>query len=458
MRSSPSILHLDLDAFYASVEQRDKPSLRGKAVVVGGIGGRGVVATASYEARVFGVRSAMSTAEARSRAPHAAYLTGRFDAYRQASRIVMRLLRELSPIVEPLSLDEAYVDLAAGGVATDDAAALEAMVGELRAELVRRSEGLTASVGVGSSKFIAKLASEAAKPNGQLLVPSGTELEMVSRLPVRAVPGVGPATMERLSRLGIATIADLQRASEKELVRELGTAAGSALHELAFARDDRPVQHVREAKSISVEDTFAEDLTDDAEIVAMIGRDAVMVAERLRRAGLFARTVTIKVRLGDFTTWTRSRTLDGATDSTERIRAVAVGLLAGLQMPTGVRLLGVGVANFTAAAQEELFWAEDSPSPVTEQVVVRGVPTTKRRHGLDDAWLAGMDVEHEDLGRGWVWGAGHGVVTVRFESRLTGVGPVRSLPADDPRLRPAPLLPMAWQVAEDADRSTADEL
>lgn len=448
MRGNPSILHLDLDAFYASVEQRDKPSLRGKPVIVGGIGGRGVVATASYEARVFGVRSAMSTAEARRRAPHAAYLAGRFDAYRQSSRIVMALLRELSPIVEPLSLDEAYVDLAAGGVACDAVGELSDRVSQLRAELGRRTEGLRASVGVGSSKFIAKLASESAKPNGQLVVPSGAELELIEPLPVRAVPGVGPATMERLAKLGIATVADLQRASAKELVRELGQAAGAALHELAFARDDRPVQAEREAKSISVEDTFAEDLTDPIEIAAVIDRDAAVVAERLRKAGLFARTISIKVRLGDFTTWTRSRTLDGATDATERIRAVAQELLAGLERPTGVRLLGVGVANFTTSAQEELFWIGDEPSPVDEEVI-RGIPAMKRRHGLAHEWVAGMEVEHDELGRGWVWGAGHQVVTVRFESRLTGVGPVRSLASDDPALRPAELLPMTWQLSED---------
>ena len=446
MRASPSILHLDLDAFFASVEQRDKPSLRGKPVIVGGIGGRGVVATASYEARRFGVGSAMSTGEARRRAPHAAYLGGRFDAYRQSSRIVMALLRELSPLIEPLSLDEAYVDLTAGGIDTSSVAGLDELVSALRAELTRRTEGLSASVGVGSSKLIAKLASEAAKPNGRLVVASGRELEMITPLPVRAVPGVGPATMERLSRLGVASVADLQQVSAKELVRELGSATGSALHELAFARDDRPVQAEREAKSISVEDTFATDLTDPEQIAGVLDRDAITVAERMRKAGLFARTVTIKVRLGDFTTWTRSRTLEGATDSADRIRAVARGLLAGLSIGGGVRLLGVGVTGFATAAQEELFWADEELGPVTEEV--NSVPAMKRRHGLGSAWIPGMDVEHDEFGRGWVWGAGHGVVTVRFETRLTGVGPVRSLAADDPLLRPAGLLPMEYEVAD----------
>ena len=460
MRPSPSILHLDLDAFYASVEQRDKPSLRGKAVVVGGIGGRGVVATASYEARVFGVRSAMSTAEARRRAPNAAYLATRFDAYRQSSRIVMALLGELSPLVEPLSLDEAYVDLAAGGVPSDDVAELERLVAELRAELTRRTEGLTASVGVGSSKFMAKLASEQAKPNGQLVVPSGAELDIVTPLPVRTVPGVGPATMERLSKLGIATVADLQQASERELVRELGSAVGGGLHELAFARDDRPVQATRGAKSISIEDTFETDLTDPAEIAAVIDRDAELVAGRLRKAGLFARTISIKVRLGDYTTWTRSRTLDGATDTTERIRSIAHGLLAGLELPEGVRLLGVGVANFTGSAQEELFFDADDPTPEVTEQVSRSAPVMRRRHGRQDAWLPGLEVEHAEYGRGWVWGAGHGVVTVRFETRQSGVGPVRSLRADDPALHPAELLPMAWQVPDEVDENelSVDEL
>ncbi len=438
------ILHLDLDAFYASVEQRDKPSLRGKPVVVGGVGGRGVVATASYEARKFGVHSAMSTGEARRRAPNAAYLGGRFDAYRQSSRIVMALLHELSPGVEPLSLDEAYVDLTAGGIDTSSLAALDLLVSDLRAELTHRTQGLSASVGIGSSKLIAKLASEAAKPNGQLVVAPGQELAMITPLAVRAIPGVGPATMERLSRLGIATVADLQRASVKVLARELGPSAGAALYEMAFARDDRVVQAEREAKSISVEDTFATDLTEADQIAAVVDRDAVIVAKRVQKAGLFARTVTIKVRLGDFTTWTRSRTLEGATDSPERIRSVARGLLAGLAIGSGVRLLGVGAANFSTSAQEELFWADEELGPVTEEV--NSVPAMRRRHGLGSTWIAGMDVEHLDLGRGWVWGAGRGVVTVRFETRLTGVGPVRSFAADEPSLRPATLLPMEYQV------------
>jgi DNA polymerase-4 len=444
MRSTASILHLDLDAFFAAVEQRDKPSLRGKPVLVGGVGGRGVVSTASYEARAFGVGSAMSMAEARRKAPGAAVLSGRFPAYRQSSRIVMALLHELSPAVEAMSVDEAYVDLAAGGVDTDPDA-LAKLVTELRAELYRRTEGLTASVGVASSKMLAKLASEAAKPNGQVIVIPGTELDLISPLPIRKVQGIGPATAERLNRLGVHTVFDLQEISEKELIHELGASAGAALHRMAFAQDDRPVAQERVAKSISVEDTFEHDLTDPAELSAIIDSDAAQVAKRLVKAGFFARTISIKVRFGDFTTYARSRTLDGATDRPERIAAVAHQLLSGFRVSQGIRLLGVGVANFVEAAQEELFVSEDETAQVSEEIINSGYqsPALRRHVG----WRPGEDVEHANLGRGWVWGSRKGLVTVRFESRMTSVGPVRTFAADDPALSHADPLPMTYEVA-----------
>ena len=456
MRAEANILHLDLDAFFASVEQRDKPSLRGKAVIVGGVGGRGVVSTASYEARAFGVHSAMPMAEARRRAPHAAVLSGRFGAYHQSSRIVMALLRELSGVIEPMSVDEAYVDMAAGGIDCADPAELAGLVAQLRAELTVRTEGLTASVGVGSSKLIAKLASEAAKPDGQLIVAPGRELAMITPLPVRAVPGIGPATMERLSRLGIRTVGDLQRASERELVHELGRVAGTGLRRLAFAEDDRPVQIERETKSVSTEDTFETDLTDPDELAAIVTADAAQLAKNLNREGLFARTITLKVRLAGFVTHTRSRTLEGATDRPERIAAVARRLLAGLDVRDGVRLIGVGVSGFTGAAQEELFETDDDIAPMTEEVVTDAVAAIPARAGrrADAIWWPGQDVEHDTLGRGWVWGSGLGVVTVRFETRLTGVGPVRSLPIDDPALHRAALLPLAHEVPEPPDEAT----
>lgn len=449
MRPTASVLHLDLDAFFASVEQRDKPSLADKPVIVGGLGGRGVVSTASYQARALGVHSAMSMTQARRLAPHAAYLSPRFDAYRQSSRIVMSLLGELSPLVEPLSIDEAFVDLAAGGNDTSPDH-LEALVTELRDQITVRTEGLHASVGVGTSKFIAKLASEAAKPDGWLIVEPGTEVETIGPMKVSAIPGIGPATSDKLSRLGVHTVAELREVSEHELVRELGKVAGSWVYGIAFARDDRPVSPRGEAKSISVEDTFAEDIVDPAEVNAVIDRDAKTVAQRLSKAGLFAKTITLKIRHADFTTLSRSRTLMGATDDPDRIASVARQLAVGMDTRTGIRLVGVGVANFTQAAQEELFSVDDEALPQLDEIRHEHSAPPGLRH-RDGGFIPGMDVEHDELGRGWVWGSGHGIVTVRFESRGTPIGPVRSFKTDDPALHQAEIMPMEHAVPETDD-------
>ena len=431
VRARASVLHLDLDAFFAAVEQRDKPSLRGKPVIVGGIGLRGVVSTASYEARRFGVGSAMAMSEARRRCPHAAFLAGRFDAYREASGIVMGLLRELSPLVEPLSLDEAFVDLAAGPERPLDEASLRELATDLRARLTVATGGLTASVGLGSSKFIAKVASELAKPDGVRLVAPGTEVATIAPLPARAIPGVGPATMERLGRLGVRTVADLQRLSSAELVRELGKAGGEHLYALARADDERPVQPERETKSISVEDTFEHDIADAGILAGIAERQASQVVQRLVKAELFARTVTVKVRWPDFSSVSRSRTLDGATDRVEVVGQVARELLDGLDTAGGVRLLGVGVSGLVEVAQEPLFDLGDpAPGRVVEEAEA---PLTRRPSG----WLPGTDVVHEKYGEGWVWGSGLGRVTVRFETADSAPGPVRTFAADDPRLRPA---------------------
>ncbi len=429
------ILHLDLDAFFAAVEQRDKPSLRGRPVVVGGAGPRGVVATASYEARVFGVRSAMPGTEARRRCPNAAFLGGRFPAYRQSSEIVMQLLAEVSPAVEPLSLDEAFVDLA---LSSWDPTHLSAHVEELRRELTRRTGGLTASVGVGSSKFVAKVASEAAKPDGYRIVAHGEEREFIAELPVRAIPGVGPVTEAKLLSIGMHTVADLRRASREELVRELGRASGESLAGLAHARDGRLVQGEREAKSISTEDTFAVDIVDRSELERILRRDAAHVAGRIREAGVFARTVGIKVRMADFSTISKARSLGGATDREEAIAAVAVELLSEMDVRGGVRLVGVSTSNFAASAQERLFdEGEQEPAPTltTSEVAASGV----RGRG----WFPGADVVHPVHGRGWVWGSGLGRVTIRFETRDSGPGPVKTFSIDDPELAPNPqLLPL----------------
>lgn len=431
MRSTASVLHLDLDAFFAAVEQRDKPSLRGKPVIVGGTGGRGVVSTASYEARKYGVGSAMSTREARARCPHAAFLSGRFHAYRETSRRVMQVLRELSPLVEPLSLDEAFVDLAAADLPDLEVATVTAVGEELRRRVHEVTGGLTATVGIASSKFLAKVASELDKPDGMTVVPPGTELDLLRPMKVKVIPGVGPATAERLRRAGIHTVAELEAVTEDELVRLLGQAQGHGLWQLARAQDSRPVVAEREAKSVSVEGTYDSDLTDRRLMEGLLTRQAREVGTRMRKNGLSGRTVTIKVRLHDFTTLSRSSTLTSPTDDGATIARIARSLLADLDTTGGVRLLGVGVSGLADWVQEDLFGEADEDDEV--EVVL---PEPPRR-----TWPPGADVVHDEMGAGWVWGSGAGVVTVRFETADTPPGPVRSFRADDPalhRLEPPP--------------------
>lgn len=456
-------MHLDLDAFFASVEQRDKPSLRGKPVIVGGVGGRGVVATASYEARAFGVRSAMSTREARSLCPHAAFLTGRFHAYRESSGAVMELLRSVSPLVEPLSLDEAFIDLRASSLTETelaDPAVVAAFAEEIRARVGEVTGGLTASVGVASSKFVAKVASDLDKPDGLVMVPPGTERTLLDPLSVKVIPGVGPATAERLRRAGIRTIAELAGVSLEELIRLVGKAHGASLHLLARAEDNRDVEPERETKSVSVEGTYEEDLTDRRLMDGLLRRMAGNVAGRLRTAGLSGRTVTIKVRLHDFTTLSRSSTLSSPTEDSGVIGRVASGLLADIDTSGGVRLLGVGVSGLADWVQEELFTdradeddhtevpadQSDPADPAHPADPADGAPlTTPAKTGTEAASEAGAaplrafspgsDVTHSEYGDGWVWGSGRGVVTVRFETAGTPPGPVRSLRIDDPALQ-----------------------
>jgi DNA polymerase-4 len=429
MRSTASIMHLDLDAFFASVEQRDKPSLRGKPVIVGGTGQRGVVATASYEARVHGVRSAMRTAEARARCPHAAFLGGRFDAYREASRLVMERLRQESELIEPLSLDEAFVDLGAGeSFVADD---VEEVVARIRADITEITGGLTASVGVASSKLMAKIASEINKPDGVFVVAPGTEADVLGPMQATAIPGVGPATAERLRRMGILTVEEVRRQSEDELVRLLGQASGRSLHRLARADDDRPVVASREAKSVSVEDTFERDISDRLQLEAIIERMARTVSARLRKGGLSGRTVTLKMRHHDFETHTRSSTLAHPTDNARVLAATARGLLAGEDISNGLRLLGVGVSGLADWVQDDLFSADDDEAEAQAELVEETDDTREER---PTRFYPGMDVHHQQHGDGWVWGAGLGRVTVRFETRWTPPGPVHTFRVDDPAL------------------------
>ncbi|WP_200308643.1 DNA polymerase IV [Streptomyces adelaidensis] len=443
MRTAPTILHLDMDAFYASAEQASKPSLRGKAVIVGGIGPRGVVATASYEARVFGVHSAMPTAQARRLAPNAAYLTPRFAFYRAISEQVMGLLRALSPLVEPLSLDEAFVDLEAGGTAWDEESARLAGA-RLRAE-IRAVTALTGSVGLAASKMLAKIASEQAKPDGLVLIEPGTERALLGPMSVRILPGVGPATGDHLRRAGITTVEEIVGAGEDEVVRLLGKAHGHGLYAMALARDDRAVVAERDTKSVSVEDTYDVDIHDRVRVRVEVQRLAERCVRRLREAGLSGRTIVLKVRRYDFSTLTRSETLRGPTDDPAVVREAAARLLEAVDTTGGVRLLGVGVSGLADYTQEDLFaQAAGELDPAGEETAAAPeVAVAEESAAGEWQWRAGHDVRHAEYGHGWVQGSGLGRVTVRFETPDDSEpGRVRTFRTDDPGLEPAEPLPL----------------
>ncbi|MBO0701476.1 MAG: DNA polymerase IV, partial [Candidatus Dormibacteraeota bacterium] len=356
MRIEPTILHLDMDAFYASVEQLQKPSLRGRPVIVGGLGARGVVATASYEARAFGVHSAMPTGEARRLCPEGVFLAPRFHVYHEFSARVMGMLRDLTPVIEPISLDEAFCDLEAGFEAGLDTESVTALAGNLRSRIFSEL-GLTASVGAGTSKLVAKIASDLDKPDGLVVVRPGDEQTVLDPLPVRALWGVGPQTAALLQRHGMTTVGEVAVRSREELVRLFGVSRGRALYELARGLDHRPVVAERAVKSVSVEDTFAEDLTERPRLEAELGALVERLSRRLRAGARAGRTITLKVRRADFTLLARSDTLLVPTDDQAVILEVATRLLRAVEVGGGIRLLGVGISGLADAVQGELFEA-----------------------------------------------------------------------------------------------------
>jgi len=349
------ILHLDMDAFYAAVEIRENPTLAGKPLIIGHPGRRGVVSTCSYEARRFGVHSAMPSMIAQRLCPEAIWLSGRMDLYVRVSREIRKILHDVAPVVEPLSIDEAFLDLT--GVVKDLEGGRRIAL-DLK-ERIRRTHQLTASVGVAPNKFLAKIASDLEKPDGLVVFPLDEIAGRLWPMPIQKLWGVGPKTARRLEAGGVHTIGDLLKVSPESLETLVGASSAVHLRALARGEDDRPVQSDHEAKSISEERTYATDLTDPGRIDrAMLAR-AEGVARDLRRKGLQGRTVHIKVRTGDFTTWTRSRTLPAPTDLTEVIIGAARELfqerirLAG----RGIRLLGVGVSGLEPAGsgQTSLF-------------------------------------------------------------------------------------------------------
>jgi DNA polymerase-4 len=359
-----TILHADLDAFYASVEQLDNPDLRGKPVVVGGSPeGRGVVAAASYEARRFGVRSAMPMVRALRLCPDAVRVPPRFARYGELSRRVMAIFRALTPLVEPLSLDEAYLDVTAAVSAPGDG---ERIARHLKRD-VHEATGLTLSVGVGSSKSVAKVASDLQKPDGLVVVPHGGEAAFLAPLPVRALWGVGPKTESLLVRAGFETIGALAAASRAHAERLLGT-HGAFLHDMARGVDGREVVTQHERKSVGAETTFARDLPDGPELRAALREIATEVAQRVRGAGVRAYTVAIKLRYEDFTTVTRQSSVKSPVDDVEDILGLAGALLDRIATDGDrFRLLGVQCSRLVAAETQRqgVLWSGEQDTIVT---------------------------------------------------------------------------------------------
>ncbi len=360
------ILHVDMDAFYASVEQHDDPSLAGRPVLVGGTGGRGVVAAASYEARRFGCRSAMPMNEAIRRCPEAVCVRPRMDRYREISARVFEVLESHTPLVEGLSLDEAYLDVSAG---VSNPKAVEALARTLKAE-IRERTGLTASVGAGPNKLVAKIASDLGKPDGLVVLFADAVIRALDPLPARAIGSIGPRSAERLEALGITTIGDL-RAAPGQALRQVFGRYAEHMRARASGLDDRPVVPEREDVSVSAEETFDTDVGNRAAMAAHVSRLAETVAARLRKKDLEAGCVVLKVRRADFRTFTRQKRVSPAVASATRLASNALELLdAWLAAHPGaqVRLLGVGAARLTTASQLSLFETDDGRSRAAGRV------------------------------------------------------------------------------------------
>lgn len=374
------IMHIDMDAFFASVEQLDNPDLRGKPVVVGG-GARGVVAAASYEARVFGVRSAMPTGLVKRLCPQVIFVRGRRKRYSELSRTIMATLGNFSPTVEPASIDEAYLD----------ASGLERLFGPVET-LARRIQeavhaatgGLTCSVGVAPVKFLAKIASDINKPNGIYVLYHAAMPAFLRELPVQRLPGVGKQFLKQLEGFGVRTAGQVQRYPREFWERRFGK-AGAMLFARAQGIDGRNVEPVSAPKSESAENTFAEDVWDTEALHTALLAHAERVGTSLRKQGLSGRTITLKVKYADFTQFTRSRTLPRSTNATQTIYETACALLAACALAQKVRLIGVGVSGFQEGAEQGLL-------PLAPQ---QGVPDEERRRSLD----AALDTVRQRFGK-----------------------------------------------------------
>lgn len=460
------VLHIDMDAFFASCEQLTRPTLRGRPVLVGGASGRGVVAGASYEARKYGARSAMPIYQAKALVGFGAVVvTPRKEVYATASRRVFQIVAREAGVIEQLSIDEAYLEpqeLVDAGEAE-----VSAWANHLRA-VIWRETGLPCSIGAGSGKQYAKISSDLAKPDGVYVLPRERQPEVIGAMPVAALWGVGPVTEAKLHQLGVETIAELGALSRKEAEISLGNALGGNLWQLARGQDDRPVEPRAEAKQISAEHTYAVDLATRSQVDTAITRAAEGAHRRLLNDGRGARTVSVKLRMADFRIESRSITLPYATDEYATLKATAFRLARYPDEVGPIRLVGVSFSGLEAARQHLLFPELDQrPAPVVPEdsdyevgvrsaaEVTEPVETTLE---MAPGWRATQDVWHPGYGHGWVQGAGHGVVSVRFETRATTRGITRSFAEDDTELQPAdPVDSLDWgewlleSAAEDSD-------
>jgi DNA polymerase-4 len=381
------ILHVDMDAFFVACEVRRDPSLAGKPVIVGGAGERGVVAAASYEARVFGIHSAMPSVRAKRLCPHALFLRGDYALYAETSAQVHEIFQSVTPLVEPIALDEAFLDATGARRRLGEGGEVAARI---RSD-IHEQLGLSCSVGVATTKLVAKLASEAAKPKatpagvqpglGVKVVAPDEELGFLHAHPVQALWGVGPATLERLRRLGVSTVGDLAALPEASLVAALGQANGRHLHLLATGSDDRAVEPDRPLKSVGHEETFASDLHTHEALARELVRLSDSVASRLRAQGLRGRTITIKVRFHDFRTITRASTAVHALDTGPAILNAAVTLLRDLDVSAGVRLLGVSASSLTSRSVEQLTLGIDENDDGAWDHASEAIDAIRRRFG-----------------------------------------------------------------------------
>ncbi|XEQ95088.1 DNA polymerase IV [Sporomusa carbonis] len=367
------IIHIDMDAFFAAVEQRDNPELRGRPVIIGGTGARGVVSTASYEARKFGVHSAMPSIEARRRCPQGIFLPPNHEKYSKVSQQILNIFTGFSPLVEPLSLDEAFLDVTGmEGIYPDPVDIAVRIKERIKTEL-----GLTASAGVAPNKFLAKLASDMRKPDGLMVIKPGQVAQVLADVPVTKLWGVGKATARTLETLGLKTIGQVAKADPEMLARYCGQ-LGHTLHHLANGEDDRPVVPEWQPKSIGKETTFADNLYSLEELNTELWALVEKVGWRLRRQGLSGRTITVKVRFASFRTITRSRTVPVAVNMDQTIYRTAEEILANIALNEGVRLLGVTVSGLaTSGGQISLFDQDDEKL----MAVSRAVDNLKERFG-----------------------------------------------------------------------------